>query len=76
MKSKLSAVCAILGASALLCGQNIVKNSDFNNHEKTVGPEFRTNGGQVSLFTEDATWNRCGKLTINKEGSKSGRYKV
>ena len=76
MKSKLSAVCAILGASALLCGQNIVKNSDFNNHEKTVGPEFRTNGGKVSLFTEDATWNRCGKLTINKEGSKSGRYKV
>ena len=66
----------MLGASAMLCGQNIVKNSDLNNYEKTVGSEFRTNGGQVSLYTEDATWNRCGKLTINREGSKSGKYKV
>ena len=76
MKRKFLTISTMLGASAMLCGQNIVKNSDLNNYEKTVGSEFRTNGGQVSLYTEDATWNRCGKLTINRECSKSGKYKV
>ncbi|MBO5923439.1 MAG: hypothetical protein J6Q81_02885, partial [Lentisphaeria bacterium] len=59
--------------SVALCGQNIVKNSDFNADEKKPGSEFRTNGGKLTVFTEDATWNRCGKLAFDKI-RKSGKY--
>ena len=54
-------------------GQNIVKNNDFTNSEKNPGTEYRTNGGALSLFTEEYTWNRCGKLSFNKL-HKSGKY--
>ena len=57
-----------------LSGQeNLVKNGDFNLYPDKIGPEFRTNGGKVELYTEDLTWNRCGKLLIDKIG-KSGKY--
>ena len=53
--------------------QNLVKNADFNLYPDKVGPEFRTNGGKVELHTEELTWNRCGKLIIDKI-RKEGRY--
>ena len=59
--------------SVALYGQNIIKNSDFNADEKKYGPEFRTNGGRLTVFTENATWNRCGKLAFDKLRT-SGKY--
>ena len=60
--------------SVALYGQNIIKNSDFNADEKKYGPEFRTNGGRLTVFTENATWNRCGKLAFDKLRT-SGKYR-
>ena len=67
--SSLAALCLISTLSA----QNLVKNADFNLYPDKVGPEFRTNGGKAELHTEDLTWNRCGKLIIDKI-RKSGQY--
>ena len=53
--------------------QNIVKNSDFNANAKKPGAEFRTNGGQLTVFTEENTGNRCGKLAFNKM-RQNGKY--
>ena len=64
------AACCLFSA---LSAQNLVKNADFNLYPDKTGPEFRTNGGKVELHTEDLTWNRCGKLIIDKI-RKSGEY--
>ena len=61
----------LLIAAAMVPAQNIVKNSDFNADEKKYGPEFRTNGGKLTVFTEDLTWNRCGKLEVTKLQTKT-----
>ena len=58
-----------------LGAQNLVKNGDFNLYPNKLGPEFRTNGGTVVLFTEESTWNRCAKLIINKI-RKEGKYEI
>ena len=55
--------------------QNIVKNGDFNADGKKCGPEFRTNGGKLTVFTEEATQNRCGKLAFDKMRT-SGKYRT
>ncbi|MBO5923438.1 MAG: hypothetical protein J6Q81_02880 [Lentisphaeria bacterium] len=55
--------------------QNIVKNSSFNADGKKYGPEFRTNGGTLTVFTEEASKNRCGKLEFNKL-RKFGKFSV
>lgn len=64
------AACCLFSA---LNAQNLVRNTDFNLYPDKTGPEFRTNGGKVELHTEDLTWNRCGKLIIDKI-RKSGKY--
>ena len=69
--SFLAALCLISTLSA----QNLVRNADFNLYPDKVGPEFRTNGGKAELHTEDLTWNRCGKLIIDKI-RKSGQYEA
>ena len=66
----LSAVCILM--SGALCAQNLVKNNDFNAYKDKTGPEFRSNGGKFTLFTEDRTWNRCGKLEVPKLSTKNG----
>ena len=74
--TKIKNVFSCLAACCLfstLCAQNLVKNADFNLYPDKVGPEFRTNGGKVELHTEDLTWNRCGKLIIDKI-RKAGKY--
>ena len=73
MKKKLfSALLTVVLTTAY--AQNIVKNSDFNADEKKYGPEFRTNGGKLSVHTENATWNRCGKLAFDRLATK-GKYR-
>ena len=74
MMKKLFVYLLLIAATALPA-QNIVKNSDFNADEKKPGPEFRTNGGKLTVFTENATWNRCGKLAFDKLNQK-GKYRT
>jgi hypothetical protein len=62
---------AMLTTAVLSLGaQNLVKNGDFNLYPNKLGPEFRTNGGTVVLFTEESTWNRCAKLIITRSEKK------
>ncbi|MBP3392907.1 MAG: hypothetical protein J6M38_00165, partial [Lentisphaeria bacterium] len=52
------------------CGgfaQNLIQNGDFTQVKHTgLYPECGTNGGKASLFTEESTWNKCGKLEVDK----------
>lgn len=50
--------CAFLGAN------NLLRHGSFDG--EVTSPEFRTNGGKFSIFTEELTWNRCGKLEIDR----------
>ncbi|MFA6930734.1 MAG: sugar-binding protein [Lentisphaeria bacterium] len=50
--------CAYLGAN------NLLRHGSFDGDASIA--EFRTNGGKFSLFTEELTWNRCGKLEIDR----------
>lgn len=52
------------------CGgfaQNLIQNGDFTQVKHTgLYPECGTNSGKASLFTEELTWNKCGKLEVDK----------
>lgn len=57
-------------------GGNLIQNSDV---DSALMPEFKMEGKadcyKFSQFTEDLTWNKCGKLEIvnyiiNKNGQK------
>lgn len=56
----------ILMVALALSAENLIKNSDFSNSPDNLVPECRTNGGKASLYTEDLSWNKCGKLEITK----------
>ncbi|OGV32480.1 MAG: hypothetical protein A2020_02190 [Lentisphaerae bacterium GWF2_45_14] len=62
---------------AIALNANIIKNSDFDGK---LFPEYRRSGNlqnnNFSIFTEDLTWNKCGKLELirydeDKDGLKS-----
>lgn len=56
----------LLAAAGLLAGvssaENLFPDGDFTRAEKSLAPHVFTNGGRVELFTEEYTWNRCGRL--------------
>ena len=61
----------IFGFSGLLslCGsENLIRNGDFNLYPNTGGREYRQisdwKHSRFELFTEDLSWNKCGKLKI------------
>ena len=62
VKSALAAaVCAVAwGVSA----ENLVPGGDFSSAAANLAPECRAEEGRVSLFTEDRSWNKCGKCEI------------
>ena len=49
----------LLAASA-----SLLANGDFSDVAANLAPECRSEAGKVSLFTEDRTWNRCGKCEV------------
>lgn len=64
-KSLLSAFMAVCACGCF--AQNLIVNGDFTKVTHTaLYPECRSNGGKVSLFTEELTWNKCGKLEVDK----------
>ena len=54
--------------AAVFCAkaENIFPRGDFDAAAKTLSGDATPNGGAISLFVEDANWNRCGKLEINR----------
>lgn len=49
-----------------LCAQNLIVNGDFSASTANLSPECRSNGGVIALYTEEATWNKCGQLKVDK----------
>lgn len=73
MKHKTIAALFLLTAS--LCGQNLVKNGDF---DKPLDSECRFDAApgvhKASILTENLTWNKCLKLEVVKyQTDKNGR---
>lgn len=56
----------VVGLAFCAGAANLVKNGDFSGDEKAFRAVTKTNGGKVSLFREEYTWNGCGKLEIVK----------
>lgn len=68
----------ILFYSANLFGENLIRNSEVNDK---LQDEFRRTGSaeyfQLSVETEDLTWNKCAKLSIKSYYiAKDGKKKV
>lgn len=58
---------SVASAGAALCGSAAVDlggAGDFSDARSDLAPMCMANGGRVSLVTEDATWNKCGKLEV------------
>ena len=53
----LATVLLAANASLLTCG-------DFSDAAANLSPECRAEAGKISLFTEDRTWNRCGRCEV------------
>ncbi len=51
--------------------ENIFPRGGFDSAAKTLRGDAIPNSGAVSLFTEDANWNRCGKLEIVRVTKRS-----
>lgn len=62
----------ILGCTCLSAG-NLLQHGSFDGDFSAA--EFRTNGGKFSVFTEELTWNRCGKLEIDRVYESDGEKK-
>ena len=54
--------------SAVCSAGNLIKNSDFSLYPNTAGTEYRQasawKNSRFELFTENLSWNKCGKLRI------------
>ncbi|MCR5840328.1 MAG: hypothetical protein K6G94_11930 [Kiritimatiellae bacterium] len=53
-------------ATASVAADNLFPGGDFDNADKSLKGDALANGGVVSLFVEDANWNRCGRLEISR----------
>jgi hypothetical protein len=65
--------CASLAGSSAVADANLFCGGDFTSARKDLSGVALTNGGRVSLYTEEFTWNKCGRLdvlapTTNKSG--------
>ena len=64
-----SVALVLLAASA-----SLLSNGDFSDASANLSPECRSEAGKVSLFTEDRTWNRCGKCEVVSSVSGKGEH--
>ena len=64
---------ALAGLAASAAG--LIPNGDFSADPADPGPGYRANGAAFSVFTEDQTWNRCGRFTAGRPvfGKKGNR---
>lgn len=68
----------VFGSAALFAvaasGENLFPGGDFSDAKANLHPLAGANGGEVSLHTEDATWNRCAKLAIVRTYTNNQGY--
>lgn len=57
---------AVLFAGGMCSAANLVPDGDFSAAEAGKIKWCRLEAGRFLLFTEDSTWNKCGKLEITK----------
>lgn len=67
MKSKL--IFSLIGTLCAVCSAgNLIKNSDFSLYPNRVGSEYQQisawKNSRIELFTENLSWNKCGKLAV------------
>ncbi len=70
---KMAALAAFLGC-VHMAAANLIRNGSFDGEE--AAREFRTNGGKFSVFTEELTWNKCGRLEIDRVNERDDGVKV
>ena len=68
-------IAGLFSAGIVLCSQEqMIRLGNMDNLQaKDLLGECVTNGGKVSFFTEEYTWNRCGKYELTKI-AKSGPH--
>lgn len=64
------AAMAVLFGCVHMASANLIRNGSFDGEEAVR--EFRTNGGKFSLHTEELTWNKCGRLEVDRVNEKDG----
>ena len=67
----------LLACSAFLLGADeLIRIGDMDKAQtKDLFAECAASGGKLSFFTEEYTWNRCGKFTVDKI-HQQGEYKL
>ena len=63
---RVAVMVAVIGTASLGMCDNLFVRGDFDNAEKSLKGDVLANGGEVSLFVEDANWNRCGRLEVSQ----------
>ncbi|MGI6354305.1 MAG: hypothetical protein ACOX6W_04330 [Lentisphaeria bacterium] len=66
----MQAAMAVLFGCVHLSAANLIRNGSFDG--EAAVQEFRTNGGKFSVHTEELTWNKCGRLEIDRVNEKDG----
>lgn len=57
-------------------GGNLVVGGDFTNAKDRLSPNAFATAGKVSLFQEEYTWNRCGRLEVTQASTNSEGFVV
>ena len=62
------AVFSFASLLSLSAGENLIRNGDFSLYPNSAGNEYRQLSAwkysRFDLFTEDLSWNKCGRLKI------------
>ena len=65
MRCCLACLCGLFGSSVAFCGESLVLDGAFDATKgEDPSSEYRCTAGKFTVFTEDASWNRCGKLVV------------
>ena len=67
MMTKMPVALAIALMGICAGAQNLITCGDFSAAAGNLAPECRAEAGKVSLFTEEYTWNKCGKCEVTKD---------
>lgn len=57
---------ALFSSAAFAAHLNLFPGGDFTDAKANLHPLAGANGGEVSLYMEEGTWNRCAKLAITR----------
>ena len=70
------ALAAIATAALAASAANLIGNGDFSGDEKAFNAVVRRNTGKVSFIREDASWNGCGKLEVDRSYTNNAGHVI